>query len=95
MTRYEIIEKIAKEIKTSSYSPDDFELYRSEAGWQYWMNSYTTVKEDEECSSEELRKISKIQAEAFTKAFPNENFSINEETGGSKVTVSWLGSKED
>lgn len=64
-------------VKKGGYKPDEFEKYQGDAGWEYWMNSYTEAEDGEECSESELREINKIQAQAFIKAFPNEKFNIS------------------
>jgi hypothetical protein len=50
------------------YNPDEFNLYTTEAGWETWMNDYTTAQEDEMASEKELAEIEKIQRELWTQA---------------------------
>ena len=59
-------EKIIKSMK--KYNPDDFYLYCCEAGWESWMEEYTTAKDGEEISECEGNEINKIQHELWEDA---------------------------
>ena len=47
------------------YSPDDFYLYICEAGWESWMEEYTTAKDGEEPTEIEMVTIIKVQREMW------------------------------
>lgn len=65
MTRQTELQIMAEMAK---YQPDDFDLYNAEAGWQDWMNEYTTAEDGQECSDRECMNITDKQKELWKEA---------------------------
>ena len=47
------------------YTSEQFELYKSEAGWQEWMEEYTLAEDDEKIEEQEAKEIERIQKDLW------------------------------
>lgn len=67
-------ESMKQEVETKikaemlKYESSEYDLYNAEAGWQDWMNEYTTAKDGEECSDKECNEICKVQRRLWKEA---------------------------
>jgi hypothetical protein len=57
------MEQIKKQMR--KYQAEEFELYCDEAGWQEWMNKYTSSPDGEPCTEKEVEYITQIQKDLW------------------------------